>query len=46
VRKIAVSLTVFVLGLFVANYFFGVDVPKLFNGFVDLTVNLFTGSRE
>ena len=45
-RKIAVPLMIFVLGLFVADYFFGVDVPKLFHGFVGLIVNLFKGSRE
>jgi len=44
--KITGPLLVFVLGLFVADYFFGADVPKLFKGFVELIVNLFTGSRE
>jgi hypothetical protein len=45
-RKIIVPLMVFALGLFVADYFFGVDVPELFEGFGDFVVNLLKGSRK
>jgi len=45
-RKLILPLTVFFLGLFIADYFFGVDVPGLSRGFGKFLADLFTvGNR-
>jgi hypothetical protein len=44
-KKILLPLSVFILGLFVADFFFGVDVPKLASGFGQMLVDLFTSTR-
>jgi hypothetical protein len=36
---------VFALGLFVADYFFGIDVSELFQGFGRFLLGLFQGGR-
>ena len=42
-KKYLVALTVFAAGLVIADYFFGVDVMELFEGFGDFLVNIFKG---
>lgn len=45
-NKLILPLAVFFLGLFIADYFFGVDVPGLTRGFGKFLADLFTaGSR-
>ena len=41
-RKSVLPLTVFVLGLFVADYFFGLDTLDLFKGFGRFLADLFS----
>jgi hypothetical protein len=42
-KKMILPLAVFVLGLFIADYFFRIDVLELFRGFFNFLVNLFKG---
>ena len=42
-KKIIFPLCIFILGLAVAKFFFGVDVEGLAEGFVDFLANLFGG---
>jgi hypothetical protein len=45
-KTVILPVGVFVLGLFIADYFFGIDVPELFRGFGHFLLSLFTrGSR-
>jgi hypothetical protein len=44
-KKLVIPLLVFGLGLFVADYFFGVDVPELFEGFAKFSIDLFSGGK-
>ena len=44
-KKIILPLAVFILGLFVAKQFFGVDVEDLAKGFLAFLNNLFRGPR-
>ena len=39
--KLILPVTVFILGLAIAHYFFGVDVPELFRGFGQFLADLF-----
>lgn len=41
-KKLVLPLTVFALGLFVADYFFGLDTLDLFEGFGRFLVDLFS----
>ena len=45
-KKIMLPLIVFCLGLFVADYFFGVDVAKLARGFGSMLVEMVTSARN
>jgi hypothetical protein len=45
-RKLILPLSVFALGLVVADYVFGFDVPDLFRGFGNFLLNLFSGGRS
>jgi hypothetical protein len=45
-RKMLLPLSVFIVGLVIADYFLGIDVLKLFNGFVSLFVESFRATRE
>ena len=40
-KKLLLPLTVFVFGLFIAYYFFGIDVTDLFQGFGKFLKDLF-----
>jgi hypothetical protein len=40
-KKLLLPLAVFCLGLAIADYFFGVDIPGLFAGFGEFLKNLF-----
>ena len=42
-RKIILPLTIFILGLFVAKQFFGVDIEDLAEGYVKFLSDLFKG---
>jgi hypothetical protein len=42
-KKLIVPLTLFILGLFVAQYFFGIDIKGLTEGFVDFLVEILNG---
>ena len=44
-KKLLLPLSVFLLGLFIADYFFGIDVPKLAGGFGTMLVEMFTATR-
>lgn len=44
--KLVLPLTVFALGLFVADYFFGIDVPVLCKGFGKLITDIFKGGSR
>lgn len=44
--KLVLPLTVFAFGLFVADYFFGIDVPGLFKGFGNLIADIFKGGTR
>ena len=44
-RKLILPLSVFALGLLVADYVFGFDVPDLFRGFGNFLLNLFTAGK-
>lgn len=44
-KKLLLPLSVFFLGLFIADYFFGIDVPKLASGFGTMLVEMFTATR-
>jgi len=44
-KKMLLPITVFILGLFVVDYFFGVDVAKLARGFGSMIVELVTSAR-
>lgn len=41
--KLILPVAVFFLGLFIADYFFGVDVPGLTRGFGKFLADLFMG---
>ena len=45
-KKLVLPLTVFALGLFIADYFFGIDVPELFEGFGNFVANIFKGGNK
>jgi hypothetical protein len=45
-KKLVLPLVVFALGLFVADYFFGIDVPALFEGFGSFLVNILKGGNR
>jgi hypothetical protein len=45
-KKLILPLSVFCLGLVIADYFFGVDVLDLFAGFGNFLKNLFWGSTR
>ena len=45
-KKLLLPVSVFFLGLFVVDYFFGVDVRKMFEGFINLFVGAFRAIRE
>lgn len=45
-KKILPALIVFALGLFVADYFFGIDVPGLFEGFGRFLVDILKGGNK
>lgn len=42
-KKLVLPLLVFAMGLFVADYFFGVDVPGLFEGFGKFVAGILKG---
>jgi hypothetical protein len=42
-KKVILPLSVFIIGLAVANYFFGVDVEGLAEGFIDFLADLLDG---
>jgi len=44
-KKILLPLSVFFLGLFIADFFFGVDVQKLASGFGTMLVDMFTATK-
>ncbi|MCM2265346.1 MAG: hypothetical protein NDI73_09165 [Desulfuromonadales bacterium] len=44
-RKLALPLSVFILGLCVADYFFGLDIPELFRGFGSVVTGMFAATR-
>ena len=44
--KLILPLAVFFLGLFIADYFFGVDVPGLTRGFGKFLADLFMGGHR
>jgi hypothetical protein len=45
-KKLLLPVSVFFLGLFVADYFFGIDVRRLFEGFINMVVSTFKATRE
>ncbi len=45
-RKLLPPLIVFALGLFVADYFFGVDIPGLFEGFGKFLADILRGGKK
>ncbi len=44
-KKMLLPLSVFLLGLFIADFFFGVDVAKLAGGFGTMLADMFTATR-
>jgi len=44
--KLILPVAVFILGLLVADHFFGIDVPALARGFGKFLVDLFTGGHR
>jgi len=44
-KKVILPLMVFILGLFIAKQFFGIDVEGLAEGFIDFLSNLFVKPR-
>lgn len=45
-KKLLLPASVFFLGLLIADYFFGLDVRRLFEGFIDIVVSTFRAARE
>lgn len=45
-RKLLLPLIIFVLGLVVSDYFFGLDVPELFRGFGSILAGLFSAANN
>ena len=45
-KKMMLPIMVFFLGLFVADYFFGIDVAKLARGFGSMLVEMVTSARN
>ena len=45
-KKLLIPAGVFFLGLFIADYFFGLDVRRLFEGFINIIVSTFRAARE
>lgn len=42
-KKIFLPILIFIIGLFVAQYFFGVDVEGLIEGFLEFLREIFDG---
>jgi len=45
-KKIILPLCVFILGLAVAKFFFGVDVEGLAEGFIDFLLDILDGPNK
>jgi len=43
-KKLALPITIFIVGLFVANQFFGIDIERLAEGLFDMLGDILKGS--
>ncbi|MBW2505096.1 MAG: hypothetical protein JRE16_11075 [Deltaproteobacteria bacterium] len=45
-KKYVLALTVFAIGLVIVDYFFGLDVMELLEGFGDFIMNILKGNKD
>jgi len=45
-KKLVLPLTVFVAGLLIAHYMFGVDIPEMFEGFGKFIADILKGGGK